>query len=120
MMMMMMIKMMSTKLYFPSKTGTQKTEPPPRRARDQNVTHKDRQQKSWQQPQRLQRRHEYSANVETICAETYAKLCNALRIASYDMADHKSEITENEEIFGLEDKIIGVGFFLQLFQLDFV
>ena len=81
---------------IPSKTGTQKTEPPPRRARDQNVTHKDRQQKSRQQPQRLQRRHEYSANVETICAETYAKLCNALRIASYDMADHKSEITENE------------------------
>ena len=36
-------------------------------------------------------------------------------------SENLSEITENEEIFGLDDKIIGVGFFfLQLFQLDFV
>ena len=35
-------------------------------------------------------------------------------------SENLSEITENEEIFGLDDKINGVGFFLQLFQLDFV
>ena len=35
-------------------------------------------------------------------------------------SENLSEITENEEIFGLDDKIIGVGFFLQLFQLDYV
>ena len=34
-------------------------------------------------------------------------------------SENLSKITENEEIFGLDDKIIGVGFFLQLFQLDF-
>ena len=35
-------------------------------------------------------------------------------------SENLSEITENEEIFGLDDKIIGVGFFCNFFQFDFV
>ena len=34
-------------------------------------------------------------------------------------SENLSEITENEEIFGLDDKIIGVGFFLATFPIRF-
>ena len=46
----------------------------------------------------------------------FGKMC----VFQGEHSENLSEITENEEIFGLDDKIIGVGFFLQLFQLDFV
>ena len=32
-------------------------------------------------------------------------------------SENLSEITENEEIFGLDDKIIGVGFFFATFPI---
>ena len=34
-------------------------------------------------------------------------------------SENLSEITENEEIFGLDDKIIGVGFFFATFPIRF-